>query len=134
MRHFLVDTEGFPTGPAVHPADLSEGAGARLAPAKAKVAGRRLGKVWVDGGYQAGVVAWAVAELGHDLKVVGRPPGTKGFAVVPRRWVVERSFAWIGRYRRLSKEYEALTETSEAMIWAAFGATLLRRSARLKAS
>ena len=118
----------------VHPADLPESAGARLVLAKAKAAGRSIGKVWVDGGYQAGVVAWAAAELGYDVAVVRRPPGTKGFAVLPRRWVVERSFAWIGRYRRLSKAYEAPTETSEAMIWAAFGVTLLRRLARLKAS
>jgi putative transposase len=114
----------------VHPANLSESAGAKLVLGKAKAAGRVLGKIWVDGGYQAGVVAWAEAELGYVLEVVARPPGTKHFAVLPRRWVVERSFAWIGRYRRLSKEYEALTATSEAMIWAAFGSTMLRRLAK----
>ncbi len=118
----------------VHPADLSESAGAKPVLGKARAAGRRLGKVWVDGGYQAGAVEWARAELGYDLEVVARPPGTKGFAVLPRRWVVERSFAWMGRYRRLSKEYEGLTATSEAMIWAAFGGTLLRRLAKLRAS
>jgi len=118
----------------VHPANLSEGAGARLVLTKAKAAGRRLGKVWVDGGYQAGLVAWARAALGYALEVVRRPPGATGFAVLPRRWVVERSFAWVGRYRRLSKEYEALTETSEAVIWAAFGGTMLRRLTRLRAS
>ncbi len=133
-RHFLVDTEGFLAELVVHPANLSESAGARLVLTKAKVAGRALGKVWVDAGYQAGVVAWAAEELGYGLEVVRRRPGATGFAVLPRRWVVERSFAWAGRYRRLSKEYEALTETSEAMIWAAFGCTMLRRLARLKAS
>ena len=102
--------------------------------AKAKAAGRALGKVWLDGGDQAGVVAWATDELGDNLEVVGRPPGAKGFVVLPRRRVVERSFAWMGRYRRLSKEDEALAETSEAMIWAAFGTTMLRRLARLGAS
>ena len=101
---------------------------------KAKAAGRQLGRIWVDGGYQAGVVAWAETELGYALEVVARPAGTTGFAVVPRRWVVERSFAWLGRYRRLSKEYEALTTTSEAMIWAAFGTTMLRRLATRGAS
>ena len=111
----------------VHAADVSESAGAKLVLAKAKAAGRRLGKVWGDGGYKAGVVRWAEAELGYLLEVVARAPGTKGFAVLPRRWVVERSFAWLGRYRRLSKEYEALTAVSEGMIWAAFGSTLLRR-------
>lgn len=118
----------------VHAANLSESAGAKLVLAKAKAAGRRLAKVWVDGGYKAGVVRWAQEELAYALEVVERSPEAKGFAVLPRRWVVERSFAWIGRYRRLSKDYEALTETSEGMIWAAFGGTMLRRLVRRSAS
>ena len=118
----------------VHPANLSEGAGARLVLGKAKAAGRSLGRVWVDGGYQQGCVDWARAELGYALEVVARPPGARGFRVLPRRWVVERSFAWVGRYRRLSKDYEGLTATSAAMVWAAFGTTMLRRLARLRAS
>jgi putative transposase len=118
----------------VHPAHISESAGARLVLAKAHAAGRRLGKIWVDGGYQAGVVAWAEAELGYSLEVVARPPGGKGFTVLPRRWVVERTFAWLGRSRRLSKDYEALTATSEAMIWAAAGTTMLRRLVKRGAS
>ena len=118
----------------VHPADVSESAGAKRVLGKAKAAGRALAKIWVDGGYQAGVVAWAETELGYPLEVVARPPGTKEFAVLPRRWVVERSFAWIGRYRRLSKDYEALTTMSEAMIWAAVGATMLRRLTKRGAS
>jgi putative transposase len=129
-RHFLVDTEGLLTELVVHPANVSESAGAQLVLTKAKTNGRALGKIWVDGGYQQGCVAWAQAELGYPLEVVMRPPGRKGFAVLPRRWVVERSFAWIGRYRRLSKDYEALTSTSEAMLWAAFGTTMLRRLAK----
>ena len=118
----------------VHAANLSESAGAKRVLAKARRAGRRLGKVWVDGGYQAGVVAWARRELGYRLEVVARPPGAKGFAVPPRRWVVERSFAWLGRYRRFSKDDEALTETSEGMIWAAVGGTMLRRLVKSNAS
>ena len=114
----------------VHAADVSASAGAKLVLGKAQAAGRALGKIGLDGGYQAGVVAWAEAELGYALEVVARPPGSQGFAVLPRRWVVERSFAWIGRYRRLSKDYEALTDTSEAMIWAAVGTTTLRRLTR----
>jgi len=129
-RHALVDTEGLLTELVVHPADVSESAGAKLVLTKAKMAGRALGKIWVDGGYQQGCVAWAEAELGYPLDVVARPPGSHGFAVLPRRWVVERSFAWLGRYRRLSKDYEALTATSEAMIWTAFGTTMLRRLAK----
>jgi putative transposase len=118
----------------VHPANVSESAGAKLVLTKAKAAGRALGNIWVDAGYQQGCVTWAQAELGYPLDVVARPAGRKGFAVLPRRWVVERSFAWIGRYRRLSKDYEALTTTSEAMIWTAFGTTMLRRLAKQRTS
>lgn len=114
----------------VHPANISESAGAKLVLAKAHAAGRRLGTIWVDGGDQAGVVAWAEAELGYRLEVVARPAGCRSFAVLPRRWVVERTFAWLGRYRRLSKDYEAQTATSEAMIWAAVSTTMLRRLAK----
>jgi putative transposase len=129
-RHFLVDTEGLLTEVVVHAANVSESAGAELVLGKTKAAGWRLGKVWIDGGYQAGVVAWARAECGYPLEVASRPPGSTEFAVLPRRWVVERSFAWTGRYRRLSKDDEALTATSEALIWAAFGTTMLRRLAK----
>ncbi len=115
----------------MHPANLSETAGGKLVLTKARRGRARLAKVWVDGGYQEGFGRWARAAVGCEVEVVRRAPGSKGFAVLPRRWVVERSFAWAGRYRRLSKDYEALTATSEAMIWAAFGGTMLRRLARL---
>jgi len=133
-RHGLVDTEGFLTELEVHPANVSESAGAKLVLAKAKAAGRRLGTIWIDGGYQTGVVEWAQTELGYTLEVVLRPPGSAGFTVLPRRWVVERTFAWMGRYRRLSKDYEALAASSEAVIWAACGMTMLRRLVKHQAS
>lgn len=72
-RQALVDTEGFLTELVVHPANISESAGAKLVLTKAQAAGRRFGKIWVDGGYQAGVVAWAEAELGYLLEVVAHP-------------------------------------------------------------
>ena len=129
-RHFLVGTEGLLADLVIHPAKVSESAGAKPVLTKAKAVGRALAKAWVDGGYQAGVVARAEAELGYPQEVVERPPCSKGFAALPRRWVFERSFAWIGRYRRMSKEHVALTTTGEAMIWAAFATTMLRRIAR----
>ncbi len=133
-RHFLVDTEGLLTELVVHPANLSDSAGGKLVLAKARRTQGRLVKVWVDGGYKERLVRWARECLGYALEPVRRPPGAKGFTVVPRRWVVERSFAWLGRYRRFSKDYEALTTTSEGMIWAAFGGTMLRRLVRRHAS
>ncbi len=69
-----------------------------------------------------------------DLAIVTPPKGTNGFQVLPRRWVVERSIAGMGRQRRLSKDYEAMTETSEGMIYAAFGGTMLRKLVRQMSS
>jgi putative transposase len=80
------------------------------------------------------LVGWAKREAGVDLTIVAPAQGTKGFAVLPRRWVVERSIAWMGRYRRLSKDYQAMTQTSEGMIDAAFGGTMLRKLVRQYAS
>ena len=98
-----------------------------IRPTSSKAAGRTLARIGVDGRRQSGCVAWAQAEMGHSLGVVARPPGAKGFAVLPRRCVVERSFTWMGSSRRPSKDYEAPTATSEAMIWTAFATAMLRR-------
>ena len=94
----------------------------------------RLKKVWVDEGYQNKAVMAAVqSELGVELEIVPKPSGQKGFVVLPRRWVVERTFAWIGRYRRTSKDYEFLVETSQAMLYLAMSHLMVRRLARLRA-
>jgi len=117
----------------VHPADIQDFAGAKLVLAGTRGRFPRLRKVWADGIYRA-VVEWAQEQAGVDLESVSPPPGTNGFPVLPRRWVVERSIAWMGRYRRLSKDYEAMTKTSEGMIYAAFGGTMLRKLVRRTAS
>jgi transposase len=75
----------------------------------------RLAKVWTDSGFKNTVVDHARA-AGIDVEVVQRDPNTKGFAVLPRRWVVERTNAWTMQHRRLARDYEALPATSEAMI------------------
>jgi putative transposase len=118
----------------VHAADIQDRDGAKLVLTGTRVRFPRLRKVWVDGNYRGALVAWAKREAGVALEVVARPKGTQGFQVLPRRWVVERSLAWIGRYRRLSKDYEAMTETSEGMIYAAFGGTMLRKLVHRQAS
>jgi putative transposase len=117
----------------VHAADIQDFAGAKLVLAGTRVRFPRLRRVWADGTYRA-TVGWAKEQAGVGLEIVSPPPGTKGFQVLPRRWVVERSIAWMGRYRRLSKDYEATTETSEGMIYAAFGGTMLRKLVRKNAS
>jgi putative transposase len=96
-----------------------------------KARSQRLEKVWVDEGYQNNAVAEAIQnDLQVVLEIVPKPAGQKGFAVVPRRWVVERTFAWLGRYRRLSKDYEYHVETSQAMIYLAMSHLMLRRLAQ----
>jgi len=118
----------------VHAADIQDYDGAKLVLAGTRVRFPRLRKVWTDGMYRGALVLWAKREAGVELEVVAPPKGSKGFQVLPRRGVVERSIAWMGRQRRLSKDYEAMTETSEAMIYAAFGGTMLRKLVRQMAS
>jgi putative transposase len=98
----------------------------------AKVTGRfpRLQLIWADGGYAGKLVEWVKTICQWALEIVKRSEGVKGFQVLPRRWVVERTFGWLGRYRRLSKDYEGLPETSEAMIYAAMIHLMVRRLAR----
>jgi putative transposase len=76
----------------------------------------RLVLIWADGGYAGQLVAWVTAAGGWVLEIVKRSDDMKGFVVLPKRWIVERTFAWLGRYRRHSKDYEALPDSSEAMI------------------
>jgi putative transposase len=91
----------------------------------------RLERVWGDEGYQGNDVAARIAqELGIALTIVPKPPGIKGFTLLPRRWVVERTFAWLGRYRRLSKDYEYDCHTAQTMIWIALSNLMLKRLAR----
>ncbi len=128
----------------VHPADEPDGEGAKPLVAVLKDRLPRLELVWVDGGYKRGFIEWAAATLGWRVEVVQHPdagrrwvwvaPGQEpppapppGFRVLPRRWVVERTFAWLGRNRRLSKDYEGLPAPEEAWIYAASSRLLLRR-------
>ena len=130
----MVETDGLLLRVKVHAADIQDRDGAKFVLTGTRVRFPRLRRVWVDRNYRGKLVAWAKREAGVALEVVAPPKGTKGFQVLPRRWVVERSIAWMGRYRRLSKDYEAMTETSEGMIYAAFGGTMLRKLVRRNAS
>lgn len=91
----------------------------------------RLRHVWVDKAYRDHLLALrAQHQLNITVEVVARPPATKGWLLLPRRWVVERTFAWLGRFRRLSKDYEFFTQTSEAMIFGVLSFLILRRLTR----
>jgi putative transposase len=94
----------------------------------------RLRLIWADQAYAGDLIAWlwALRPWRHiRLEIVKRPEGTRGFLLLPKRWIVERTFAWLGRYRRLSKDYEYLTQTSEAMIRVAMIHLMVRRLARM---
>jgi putative transposase len=94
----------------------------------------RLRVIWADQAYAGDLIAWVWALRPRRkvrLEIVKRPEGTKGFLLLPKRWIVERTFAWLGRYRRLSKDYEYNTQTSEAMIRVAMIHLMVRRLARL---
>lgn len=114
----------------VHAADVQDRDGAKLVLQKLKDRYRRLKKIWGDGGYAGKLEQW-VASGGAgeqvNLEIVKRSDTQKGFKLLPRRWVVERSFAWIGRWRRMSKDYEVLVQSSEALIYLAMIPMLLRR-------
>ena len=129
-RHILVDTMGLLLMVLVHAANIQERDGAKLLLNKAKGCFTRLRLIWADAGYNGEeMIDWVRNTHGWILEIVKRDKGVKGFQVLPRRWVVERTFAWFGDYRRLSKDYEVLTETSEAMIYAAMIRLMVRRLA-----
>ena len=119
-RHLLVDTLGLLLRVVVHSASVQDRAGAKLVLAGARARFPQLGLVWVDGGYvnivDAGLVGWAARHEGVEVVAVPRNADVKGFQVLPRRWVVERTFGWLTRCRRLARDYERKTAHAEAMI------------------
>jgi putative transposase len=129
-RHILVDTMGLLMVAVVHAANIQDRDGAKLVLAKALKLFPRLQLIWADGGYAGKLVGWVKTACNWLLQIVKRTDDVKGFKLLPRRWVVERTFGWIGRNRRLSKDYEGRTETSEAMIYWAMTRLMVRRLAR----
>jgi putative transposase len=127
-RHILVDIVGHLLKVVVHTANIQDRDGAKLLlsalPAMLRL---RLLKIWADGGYRGTLITWCWQELKAVLDIVSPPPKQKGFVLLPRRWVVERTFAWLGNYRRLSKDYEECLRSSEGMIYLASIHTLLKR-------
>ncbi len=111
----------------VHAASVQDRDGAKLVLSKLVGQFPRLQLIWADGGYAGQLIGWAQALGGWLLEIVKRSDHVHGFEVLPHRWIVERTFAWLGRYRRLSKDYEALPETSEAFIYVAMTQVMLRR-------
>ena len=126
-RHVLVDTLGLLVTVVVHAAEVQDRDGAKLVLAKARERCPRLQRLWADGNYAGQLVDWVQEQYGWVLEIVKRPAGAKGFQLLPKRWIVERTLAWLGRYRRLSKDYEATTASSEAWLTTAMIHLMVRR-------
>jgi putative transposase len=157
-RHLLVDTEGLVLEAKVHSAKVPDQDGIGLLLERAREHLPRLSYLWVDAGYRGRGKEWAEKALGLSVEVVHRSPKPtpekvlfawarewhkegrsvdleqllprRGFEVLPRRWVVERTFAWICHNRRMSKDYERLCATGEAFVYAAMVRLMVRRLAR----
>jgi putative transposase len=129
-RHTLTDTLGNMLKVVVTAANVSDIAGAKLVISTLAAPFWTIEKIWADGTYRGNLIDWVQETLTAVLEIVSREPGQKGFKVQPKRWVVERTFAWLGNYRRLSKDYERLLSSSEGMIYLASINTMLKRIAR----
>jgi putative transposase len=129
-RHLLVDTLGLLIGVVVTPAGAQDRAGAAMLLKRARARGRRLALVWADNAYNGDWRHWAARDLAVTVQVVGQPAGQQGFQALPRRWVVERTHAWITRRRRCARDYERLPAHHAAMVqWAAI-IQMTRRAAK----
>jgi len=126
----VVDTLGLILAVVVHSAGIQDRDGAKLVIALLKDRFPRLKLIWADGGSAGQLIEWVASFGNWVLEIVKRSDDQKGFVVLPRRWVVERTFAWLSRYRRLSKDYEFLPESSEAMIYIAMIHIMVRRLAK----
>lgn len=144
-RHLLVDTLGLLLTVVVHPANMQDREGAKLVLADLLQRFPRLQHLWADQGYSGTLRDWIAGELGWTVEIVERSP-RRGFVItadhqfqrvrvpaifepLPRRWVVERTIAWIGRNRRMSKDYEFLPATSEAWVYLSMVRLMLKRLA-----
>lgn len=128
-RHILVDTLGWLLTVTVTIASVQDRDGARLLLRNLPGGGKKLRKIWVDGGYAGQLVDWVAKRFAFGLAVVLRPKERKGFVLLPRRWVVERTFGWLNHSRRLSKSYERLTRTDESWVYLAMTRLMLERLA-----
>jgi putative transposase len=125
----IVDTLGLLLAVVVHAASIQDRDGAKLAIRKIRGVCPRLKLIWADGGYAGQLVEWTKQFGGWVLEIVKRSDDVAGFAVLPKRWIVERTLGWLGRHRRMSKDYEMLPASSEAMVYIVMINVMLHRLA-----
>jgi putative transposase len=133
-RHVLVDTLGLILAVAVTAASVQDREGAMSLLVRLRHRFSRLRRIWADQAYAGDLISWLWLLRPWRpirLEIVKRPAGAKGFLLLPKRWIVERTFGWLNRYRRLSKDDEFLTQTSETMIRVAMIHLMIRRLARM---
>jgi putative transposase len=127
-RHMLLETQGMLLEVVVQAANTTDSGGAKALLSKLeRYTVLRLLTLWADKGYQGELAQWLMQREHIQLEIVGAAPDQQGFAVQPRRWVVERTFAWLNHCRRLSKDYERCPISSEATIYLVSIRTLLNR-------
>ncbi|OGM90699.1 transposase [Candidatus Wolfebacteria bacterium RIFCSPHIGHO2_01_FULL_48_22] len=114
----------------VHSAAIQDRDGAKLVFKRIRPYFTKLKLIWADGGYAGKLVSWVNRYQRYRLEIVKRSDDLKGFKVVPKRWIVERTFSWLYKYRRLSKDYEYHPDTSEVMIYIAMTHIMVRRLSR----
>jgi putative transposase len=157
-RHLLVDTQGLVLKAKVHSAKVPDQDGLRLLLKSARSGLSRLSHLWLDAGYEGRGRRWAEEAMGLSVEVVRKPPRPvpeevakrwakewakegknldwqrlmppRGYVALPRRWVVERTFSWLGQNRRMSKDYERLCASAESFIYVAMSRLMVRRLAR----
>ena len=129
-RHIAVDTNGLLLAVVVTMAGIQDRDGAFRLLAALRARFSTISLVWADGGYAGRLIDWTKTVLSLTIQVVKRTDEAKGFKVLPRRWVVERTFAWICKHRRCVRDYETRPDHHEAMIYIAMIATMSRRLAR----
>jgi transposase len=132
-RHLLTDTNGLPVAAVVHQADIQDRDGAPLVLASARYLYPWLRHVFADGGYRGAKLDAALDKIGRwRIEVIKRSDAASGFVVLPRRWVVERTFAWLNRNRRLAKDFEATLESALTWLFLASVKLLIRRLGRIR--
>lgn len=129
----MVDTLGLLLTVLVHPADIQDRDGGQLLVEQLQGVLPRLKVVFADGGYAGQLSEWFSQTVGWTLTIVKRTAGV-GFQVLPKRWIVERTFAWLTHCRRHSRDYEELPETSEALIYISMIRLMTRRAAKRRES